>query len=202
MGQPIGSLEEALLDPHAAEETAACLRVAAAKGELCAVTPNGEQILFGGAVAGMLADMVECLATGGQAYLGNVSAVLSPEDAAQVLGVSRPFVYRLMDRGAFPHVQQDAGSTCRKLLLSEVLDYQSRRLRRVAAADDLAERSRREPAHEEVPIVQLARATARSGDAAELKAELARSLCSSRPERCGGIGGRSRRRGRRLLISS
>jgi excisionase family DNA binding protein len=174
VGQPIGSLEEALLDPHAPEETAAWLRVAAEKGELCAVTPNGERVVFGGAVAGMLAEMVESLATGHQAYLGSASAVLSPEDAAQVLGVSRPFVYRLMDRGAFPHVQQDAGSTRRKLLLSEVLDYQARRLRRVAAADDLAERSRREPAQAEVPIAQLARAAARSGDASELKAELGR----------------------------
>jgi len=178
MGQPIGSLEEALLDSHAPEEAVYLLRLAAEKGEFCAVTPNGEEIRFGGAVAGMLAEMVESLATGQQAYLGSASAVLSPEDAAQVLGVSRPYVYRLMDRGAFPHVQQDAGSTRRKLLLSEVLEYQARRLRRIAAADDLAERSRREPAHEEVPIAELARAAARSGDASELKAELARRRVS------------------------
>jgi len=178
MGQPIGSLEEALLDSHAPEETVALLRLAAEKGEFCAVTPNGDQIRFGGVVAGMLAEMVESLATGQQAYLGSASAVLSPEDAAQVIGVSRPYVYRLMDRGAFPHVQQDAGSTRRKLLLSEVLEYQAGRLRRIAAADDLAERSRREPAHEERPIAALARAAARSGDASELKAELARRRVS------------------------
>jgi excisionase family DNA binding protein len=178
MGQPIGSLEEALLDSHAPEETVAILRLAAEKGEFCAVTPNGEEIRFGGVVAGMLAEMVESLSTGQQAYLGSASAVLSPEDAAQVLGVSRPYVYRLMDRGMFPHVQQDAGSTRRKLLLTEVLDYQARRLRRIAAADDLAERSRREPVYEERPIAALARAAARSGDASELKAELARRRVS------------------------
>jgi len=174
MGQPIGSLEEALLDSHAPEETVALLRVAAEKGEFCAVTPNGEEIRFGGVVAGMLAEMVESLSTGRQAYLGSASAMLSAEDAAQILGVSRPYVYQLMDRGAFPHIQQDAGSTRRKLLLTEVLDYQSGRLRRLAAADDLAERSRREPAHAELPIAELARAAARSGDASELKAELSR----------------------------
>jgi excisionase family DNA binding protein len=178
MGQPIGSLEEAVLDSHAPEETVALLRLAAEKGEFCAVTPNGEAIRFGGVVAGMLAEMVESLSTGRQAYLGSASAVLSPEDAAQILGVSRPYVYQLMDRGAFPHIQQDTGSTRRKLLLTEVLDYQSRRLRRLAAADDLAERSRREPAHAELPIAELARAAARSGDASELKAELSRRRVS------------------------
>ena len=201
MGQPIGSLEEALLDSHAPEETVALLRLAAEKGEFCAVTPNGDQIRFGGVVAGMLAEMVESLATGQQAYLGSASAVLSPEDAAQVIGVSRPYVYRLMDRGTFPHIQQDAGSTRRKLLLSEVLEYQAGRLRRIAAADDLAERSR---ASRRTRKCRSRRWRGLRPEAGIVGAEggTRTSSCESGPKQRRGVGGRTRRGGRRFLTNS
>lgn len=173
MRQVIASPEEALLGSEPLEEAIAGLMQAAEKGELVACPPGGE-IRFSGLVASMLAQLLAAVASGEQVFLGTVPALLSPEDAAQVLGLSRPYVYRLIDRGVFPHVIQDEGSTHRKLLLSDVLAYEEARMRSVAAADALAERAQREPMVEDRSLAALARDAARSGDRSELKAELAR----------------------------
>lgn len=177
MRQVIASVEEAVLGPESPDEIAAALRLAAEKGELVAQAPGGE-IHFSGLVASMLAQLVDMVACGEQAFLSTAPALLSPEDAAQVLGLSRPYVYKLIDRGVFPRVIQDKGSTHRKLVLSDVLAYESYRMRTVAEADDLALRARRDPRVEERSIADLAREAAKSGDRAALKAELARRRVS------------------------
>jgi excisionase family DNA binding protein len=66
------------------------------------------------AMRGLLAKLVET----NEVFLVNQEAELSPEDAAKVLGVSRPLVYKRMDDGRLPfrHV-----GTHRRVLLRDVL---------------------------------------------------------------------------------
>ncbi len=51
---------------------------------------------------------------------------LSPAEAAELLGLSRPFVVRLLDQGEIPseHLPR---SRHRRILLSDVLAFQARR---------------------------------------------------------------------------
>lgn len=53
---------------------------------------------------------------------------LGPAEAADLLGLSRPFVVRLLDDGTIPS-QQLPQSRHRKVLLSDVLSFQDRRSR-------------------------------------------------------------------------
>ena len=53
---------------------------------------------------------------------------LGPAEAADLLGLSRPFVVRLLDDGTIPS-QQLPQSRQRKVLLSDVLSFQDRRSR-------------------------------------------------------------------------
>lgn len=64
--------------------------------------------------------------------------VLSPAEAADLLGLLRPFVVRLLDDGAIPsqHLPQ---SRHRKVLLSDVLVFQERRARMKAGRRKIME---------------------------------------------------------------
>jgi excisionase family DNA binding protein len=55
--------------------------------------------------------------------------MLTPAEAGELLGLSRPFVVRLMDNGQLP-AQNLPDSTHRVTRLADVLDFQARRERR------------------------------------------------------------------------
>ncbi len=68
------------------------------------------------------------LAGGHSVTVMSSEVALSPAEAADLLGLSRPFVVRLLDDGAIPsqHLPQ---SRHRKVLLSDVLVFQERQAR-------------------------------------------------------------------------
>ena len=68
------------------------------------------------------------LAEGHSVTLLSSEVALSPAEAADLLGLSRPFVVRLLDDGTIPS-QQLPQSRHRKVLLSDVLSFQERRAR-------------------------------------------------------------------------
>lgn len=63
---------------------------------------------------------------------------LTPNEAAELLGVSRPFLLRLIDQGTLP-AENLPGSRHRHLRLSVVLEFQTRRERRREATRRIAE---------------------------------------------------------------
>ena len=91
--------------------------------------------LADGSIVGLSESLLQILqASAGELAEGNSVTVmssevaLSPAEAADLLGLSRPFVVRLLDDGAIPsqHLPQ---SRHRKVLLSDVLVFQERRAR-------------------------------------------------------------------------
>ena len=56
-------------------------------------------------------------------------ALLTPSEAAEILGLSRPFVVRLLDAGDIPS-ERLPRSRHRKVRLADVLAFQTRRERR------------------------------------------------------------------------
>ncbi|WP_053619205.1 helix-turn-helix domain-containing protein [Nocardiopsis sp. NRRL B-16309] len=55
---------------------------------------------------------------------------LSPAEAAEMLGLSRPFVVRLLDEGAIPSERLPGSRRHRMVRLEDVLEFQAKRERR------------------------------------------------------------------------
>jgi excisionase family DNA binding protein len=62
---------------------------------------------------------------------------LTPNEAAQLPGISRPFLLRLIDHGHLPATHL-TGSTHRHLRLADVLEFQGRRERRRNATEQIS----------------------------------------------------------------
>ncbi len=84
------------------------------------------------AMRGLLAKLVET----NEVLLVNEEAELSPEDAAKVLGISRPLVYKRMDDGRLPFRQV---GTHRRVSLRDVLALKPSEDRRRRFVRELSE---------------------------------------------------------------
>jgi excisionase family DNA binding protein len=79
--------------------------------------------------------LLEELANGSSVHLISVEAELTTQEAAELLGVSRTYLVRLVDQGVIPaHLV----GTHRRLRTSDVVAFRDERARRHAALDDLA----------------------------------------------------------------
>jgi excisionase family DNA binding protein len=85
-------------------------------------------------VAGMVEDLLTKVAASGHVALLAEDAEVSPEDAAAILGISRPLVRRRMDAGVLPFRRVGAH---RRLRLTDVLELKRREAPMRAALDEL-----------------------------------------------------------------
>jgi excisionase family DNA binding protein len=92
-----------------------------------------ETVVLSAAAAAIVGDLLAQLAAGEIALLAGEDEI-SPEDAAVILGISRPLVRRRMDAGVLPF--RRVGSH-RRLRLVDVLDLKRREAPIRAALDDL-----------------------------------------------------------------
>ena len=76
------------------------------------------------------------LATGVPVHIIPAEAELTTQQAADLLGLSRTYVVRLIDQGSLP---AHLAGTHRRLLASEVLAYRERRASKFAALEALTE---------------------------------------------------------------
>jgi len=104
--------------------------------EVLVVRPDGTQevVALPQTAARIIGDILEKISGADQVALLADDAEVSPEDAAAILGISRPLVRRRMDAGVLPFRRVGAH---RRLRLSAVLDLQRREAPIRAALDDL-----------------------------------------------------------------
>lgn len=104
--------------------------------EVRVVHPNGtrDTVVLPAAAAGIIGDILEKIAMADEVALLADDAEISPEDAAAILGISRPLVRRRMDAGVLPFRRVGAH---RRLRLSDVLDLKRREAPVRAALDEL-----------------------------------------------------------------
>lgn len=115
--------------PDDRDQATAISRAATGVSEATLRLPSGEEIPLPASLVAVL------LASAGQLSQGHGVTVLAteveltPAEVGQLLGLSRPFVARLLDAGDIPS-QHLPGSRHRVVKLADVLDFQARRERR------------------------------------------------------------------------
>lgn len=92
-------------------------------------TPDGREVELPAALARMVHGAAGELLHGNIVLLLALETCLTPNEAAELLGVSRPFLLDLITRG---HLEAESlpGSSHRLLRLADVLEFQAKRERR------------------------------------------------------------------------
>ncbi|MER5421277.1 helix-turn-helix domain-containing protein [Streptosporangium roseum] len=99
---------------------------AAATALLVLRGPDGTDIELPQSLVSLLVAAAHDLAKGNAVFTLPVETRLTPNEAAELLGLSRPFVARLLDEGEIPS-QYLPDSRHRLVRLADVLEFQARR---------------------------------------------------------------------------
>jgi excisionase family DNA binding protein len=104
-------------------------------GGLFVTESNGEQVLAKMPVAllAVMRNILAALAENGETLLLKSEAEISPENAAEILGISRPLVYQRMDAGRLPFRQVGTHRRIRAAEVAALRQFEDRR-RSFAAA--------------------------------------------------------------------
>jgi excisionase family DNA binding protein len=111
-------------------------RTPADRVEMLLVHPDGsrECVEISAAAIGLIADLLEKASASEEVALLTDDAEISPEDAAAILGVSRPLVRRRMDVGDLPFRRVGAH---RRVRLADVLEIRRKEAPTRAALEEL-----------------------------------------------------------------
>ena len=97
--------------------------------------PKGENVSIPEPLYSLLKDAVRNLAQGRSLLLIPEEKQLTTQEAGELLGVSRPFLIRLLDAGEMPY---SLVGKHRRIQLSDVIAYSKRKAERKAALDKMA----------------------------------------------------------------
>ena len=114
----------------------------ALQGSSTATITVGERpVLLPRFAVGLVVEFVEHLAAGRSVTVLSDEEEISPREAAELLGVSRPFASRLFDQG---QISSRRVGTHRRAFVRDVIAYQERQVAaRLAALDELAAEGQR-----------------------------------------------------------
>ncbi|MGE5830424.1 MAG: helix-turn-helix domain-containing protein [Micromonosporaceae bacterium] len=124
--------------PDDMESAAAVSRIAAEVVELVLRLPDGHDIVLPTTLVKILLASAGELAEGHAVTVLASEVRLTPADVGELLGLSRPFVVRLIDSGQLA-AQHLPDSRHRVVRLADVLEFQARRERRRSGRQRIAE---------------------------------------------------------------
>jgi excisionase family DNA binding protein len=107
-------------------------------GELVLRTADGTEISLPHSLLRLVVTAASNLAAGRAVMAISAEVTLTPAEAAELLGLSRPFVARLLERGDIPS-ELLPDSRHRRIKLEDVLAFQARRERRVEGRRRIAD---------------------------------------------------------------
>ena len=117
---------------------------------LALLGPDGETVLLPAEAYQALVKMVESMRAGKAITVAPLDRLLTTQEAANFLGISRPTLVKLLEQGEISY-QRPAAGRHRRVRLNDVLDYQSRkRAERRTALDELTEQAAEAGLYEDV----------------------------------------------------
>ncbi|MDK0520589.1 helix-turn-helix domain-containing protein [Streptomyces sp. ML-6] len=125
-------------DPSHQCALAATARMAPESVEVLVRTQDGGELALPRELVRLLLASASELSRGHAVTVLASEAQLSPAEAAELLGLSRPFIARLLDAGDIPSTNLP-GSSHRVVRLADVLAFQQRRERRREGRRQIAE---------------------------------------------------------------
>ena len=121
---------------NAAEAATALAQATGRDGTLVIAGADGQELRIAPAVSELLVDLLGHVARGDMVTLVPMGAMLTTQQAADILNVSRPFLSGLLKTGKIPFIP--VGSH-RRVLYTDLMAYKARRdATRNAALDELA----------------------------------------------------------------
>jgi len=121
---------------NAAEAATALETARAENGSLEIRGDGGAPIRLAPAIADLVIDLLGHLSRGDMVVLAPTGAMLTTQQAADILEVSRPYLSKLLDQGEIPHIP--VGSH-RRVMHADLMAYKDRRdAARAATLDELA----------------------------------------------------------------
>ena len=123
-------------DDH--EVVAVVSRAVARASHVVVRVPTGEEIELPEALIKILRASAEELSAGRSVMVLASESILTPSEVGELLGLSRPFVARLLDQGQIPS-EHLPNSTHRVVRLADVLAFQSQRERRRDGSERIAQ---------------------------------------------------------------
>ncbi|HUY51153.1 MAG TPA: helix-turn-helix domain-containing protein [Streptosporangiaceae bacterium] len=128
-------VERTVLPPEHPEGLTSVLALLApdSAGRATLIGPDGTRLELPGEVFDVLREVVSALSRGLAITVAPHQTVLSTSEAAQLLGVSRPTLVRLLESGEIPF---DKPGRHRRVRLADLLAYQQRSRRRRASLLD------------------------------------------------------------------
>jgi excisionase family DNA binding protein len=129
---------ESSADERASATMLAEALAAPAERKLSLVTEDGTAVPLSPGLISVLRASVDELAEGHDVMVLPSETELTPAEAAEILGLSRPFVVRLLDAGDLPS-RHLPNSRHRRVKLSDVVAFQTRRDRRRAGRQRIGE---------------------------------------------------------------
>lgn len=121
---------------NAAEAATALANAQSSNGALAIAGDDGEHIRLAPAIAELLIDLLGHVARGNMVTVVPMSAMLTTQQAADILNVSRPFLSQLLKDKAIPFVPV---GTHRRVMLTDLMAYKEKRdAERMKTLDELA----------------------------------------------------------------
>jgi excisionase family DNA binding protein len=99
------------------------LALVEAPARACLVGPDGSEMEIPEELYGVLRDVVTALSEGLAITIAPHNTMLTTQEAAELLNISRPTLVRLLDDGEIPHSMRGRH---RRVLLRDVVDYRER----------------------------------------------------------------------------
>lgn len=124
--------------PDDRDRAAAVSRAAEGVSEAILRLPGGEEIPLSASLVAVLLASAGQLSRGHGVIVLATEVRLTPAEAGELLGLSRPFVARLLDAGEIAS-EYLPGSRHRVVRLADVLEFQARRERRRAGRRRIAD---------------------------------------------------------------
>ncbi|KQB87323.1 helix-turn-helix domain-containing protein [Corynebacterium lowii] len=97
------------------------------------ISSDGETMPLPSEVSSILSMVAKSMENGKAVTVAPIDQQITTQEAADFLGISRPTLIKLLDKGELPY-HRSSGGRHRKLLLQDVMDYQesTRKKRRIA----------------------------------------------------------------------